>query len=67
MMLEQGAGRRPVPQRRGPHRPAGLLEARDAARSRQAFGQNPEVPTQPLSDTSTVTPSGAVYFTSTLV
>src|SRR5262252_7637421 len=26
----------------------------------------PEVPTQPVSETSTVTPSGAVYFTSTL-
>ena len=26
---------------------------------------SPEVPTQPLSETSTVTPSGAVYFTST--
>ena len=27
---------------------------------------SPEVPTQPVSETSTVTPSGAVYFTSTL-
>ena len=39
----------------------------DRDRARQALGLNPEVPTQPLSDTSTVTPSGAVYFTSTLV
>ena len=29
-------------------------------------GYSPEVPTQPVSETSTVTPSGAVYFTSTL-
>ena len=29
-------------------------------------GYSPEVPTQPVSETSTVTPSGPVYFTSTL-
>ncbi len=28
-------------------------------------GYSPEVPTQPVSETSTVTPSGPVYFTST--
>ncbi len=29
-------------------------------------GYSPEVPTHPVSETSTVTPSGPVYFTSTL-
>ena len=34
--------------------------------SRPPGDYSPEVPTQPVSETSTVTPSGAVYFTSTL-
>ena len=34
--------------------------------SRPPKDYRPEVPTQPVSETSTVTPSGAVYFTSTL-
>src|SRR6185369_6884326 len=42
--------------------PLGLQTARRAPRG----GYSPEVPTQPVSETSTVTPSGPVYFTSTL-
>jgi hypothetical protein len=42
--------------------PLGWLTARRAPRG----GYSPEVPTQPVSETSTVTPSGPVYFTSTL-
>ena len=35
------------------------------ARRSPLGGYSPEVPTQPVSETSTVTPSGPVYFTST--
>ncbi len=38
----------------------------DRTERRSPLGDySPEVPTQPVSETSTVTPSGAVYFTST--
>ena len=38
----------------------------DSTERRSPLGDySPEVPTQPVSDTSTVTPSGALYFTST--
>ena len=39
---------------------------RSSADQSSALGAKLGVPTQPLSDTSTVTPSGPVYFTSTL-
>ena len=64
-----------IPRRvRMPHggrRPRGASITSDVAGAGQldfliaAAGSNEGVPTQPVSDTSTVTPSGPVYFTST--
>jgi hypothetical protein len=47
-----------------PYPPGAIAERRAPPIVRLLY--SPDVPTQPVSDTSTVTPSGAVYFTSTL-
>ena len=54
-----------VGQRRGRERAPGG-QGDPEARHRSYLGLNPDVPTQPVSETSSMTPSGPLYLTSTL-
>lgn len=55
---------RPDVTRAGRRRGATLERGAESSAARYAL--KPEVPTQPVSDTSTMTPSGPLYLTSTL-